>query len=73
MPGCLVHKYTVIAAVIVAFIVFVAIVLIVKAVVGYTHAHGHEDHYVGLDMRHIQYQGETLPLPLPISISPGIR
>ena len=26
-----------------------------------------------LDMRHIQYQGETLPLPPGISVSPGIR
>ena len=26
-----------------------------------------------LEMRHIQYQGETLPLPPGISVSPGIR
>ena len=26
-----------------------------------------------LDMTHIQYQGETLPLPPGISVSPGIR
>ena len=28
---------------------------------------------LNLDMRHIQYQGETLPLPPGISVSPGIR
>jgi len=26
-----------------------------------------------VDMRHIGYQGETLPFSLPISVSPGIR
>ena len=36
---------------------------------------GSQDGGTNVDMRHIQYQGETLPLPPSpgISVSPGIR